>query len=71
MKPLEIAARFAAYSWYTDCRQAPTRTTLAEAKRFSDESWQAFLPVAHDGLGRLLLQVAKTRQRKRRRAAVA
>ena len=60
MTPLEIAARFAASTWYTNCRQAPTGTTQAEESRFSDESWEAFIPVAHKGFGRLLLQVAKS-----------
>jgi hypothetical protein len=63
MKPLEMAARFAAFAWYTDYRQAPSRTTQAEARRFSRENWQDFLPVAHEGWGRLLLQVAKARPR--------
>jgi hypothetical protein len=61
MKPLELAARFAAFTWYTNCRQAPPKTTQAEARRFSNESWPAFLPLANEGLGRLLLKVANTR----------
>jgi hypothetical protein len=60
MKPSEIAARFAAFVWYTNCRQAQSRTIQTEARRFSDEDWHAFLPVANEGWGRLLLQVAKT-----------
>jgi hypothetical protein len=68
MKPLEIAARFAAFAWYTSCGHAPSRTTQGEARRFSQENWQAFLPVAQEGLGRLLLRVAKTHHRS---AAVA
>ena len=62
MKPSEIAARFAAFAWYTNHRQAPRRTTEAEAGRFSEQSWQAFLPVAHEGWGRLLFRVAKARR---------
>lgn len=69
MKPLEVAARFAAFSWYTNTRKAPSRTVQAEAKRFAKESWQAFLPVAHEGLGQLLLQVAKTRPTSQRRSS--
>jgi len=61
MKPLETAARFAAFVWYTNCRQAPNRTRQAEAKRFSKENWQVFLPVADEGWGRLLLHIAKGR----------
>lgn len=66
MKALEMAARFAAFAWYTDCRQAPSRTAQAEARRFSKENWQAFLPVAHGGWGRLLLRVAKLRPKMQR-----
>jgi hypothetical protein len=59
MKPFEAAARFAAFTWYTDHRQASILTKHAEASRFTNENWQAFLPVAHEGWGRLLLRVAK------------
>ena len=61
MKPLEIAARYAAFAWYINYRQAPSRTTQAEAQRFSNENWEAFLSVAHEGWGRLLLRVAKAK----------
>jgi len=60
MEPKEIAARFAAFTWHINCRQAPTKTAQAEARRFSNESWRDFLTVAHEGLGKLLLKVAKT-----------
>src|SRR5262249_55271209 len=69
MKPLEVAARFAAFSWYINLRQVPPRTVQAEARRFSKESWQAFLPVADEGLGKLLLQVAKIHPARQRRSA--
>ncbi len=59
MKPFEAAARFAAFTWYTGHRQAPSPTMQREANRFSKENWQAFLPVADEGWGRLLLRVAK------------
>lgn len=58
MKPLEMAARFAAFAWYSNNRHAPSRTTQAEARRFSKANWQVFLPVAQEGWGRLLLRVA-------------
>jgi len=61
MKPFEAAARFAAFTWYTDHRQARSLTKQTEASRFSKENWQAFLPVADEGWGRLLLRVAKAR----------
>jgi hypothetical protein len=70
MKPLEAAARFAAFTWYTGYSQAPSPTLQAEARRFAQANWQAFLPVAHKGWGRLLLRIAKARplpQRQRER----
>jgi len=67
MKPLEAAARFVAFTWYTGHRQAPSLTLQAEARRFAKESWPAFLPVADEGLGRLLLRVAKARPLPQRR----
>jgi hypothetical protein len=61
MKPLKMAAQFAAFAWYSKHRQAPSGITQAEARRFSKQNWQIFLPVAHKGWGRLLLRVAKAR----------
>jgi len=60
MKPLEMAARFAAFVWHTNSCQAPNPTTQADARQFSEENWQMFLPLAHKGWGRLLLRVAKS-----------
>ena len=51
MKPIEIAARFAAFTWYTNCRQAKKLTIHAEARRFSNQNWRSFLPVAQKGIG--------------------
>ena len=70
MQPSEIAARFTAFAWYTNCRQAPSKTAQAEARRFAEENWKTFLPLANQGLGRLLLRVAKTRKARRRRPAL-
>jgi hypothetical protein len=72
MKPLEVAARFAAFAWYTEHCQAHRSTLQAEASRFAKANWRIFLPVAHEGWGRLLLRVAKVRLiRQRHRATVA
>jgi hypothetical protein len=60
-KPLEIAAQFAAFAWYTKHRYAPNGITQVEARRFAKQNWQIFLPVANEGWGRLLLRVAKAR----------
>ncbi len=70
MKPQEAAARFAALTWYIECRQDPSETVRKEARRFARQNWAAFLPVAHEGLGRLLLRVAAGRRTSRRAAAV-
>jgi hypothetical protein len=69
MHPSEIAARFAAFAWYTNRHQVPSNTAQAEASQFSHENWKTFLPFANQGLGRLLLQVAKTRKARQRRSA--
>lgn len=66
MKPLELSARFAAFVWYTNHRQAPAQTTQAEARQFANESWRAFLPVAQEGLGKLLLRIANVRPARQR-----
>jgi hypothetical protein len=70
MNPLEMAARFAAFAWYTEHRQAVSRIARQEARRFSSQNWQFFLPVAHEGFGRLILRVAKARQNTAQAAAV-
>jgi hypothetical protein len=71
MKPLEMAARFAAFAWYTDHRQTPSRTAQAEARRFSRQNWHVFLPVAQEGWGKLLLRVAKVRPNSQRHSPAA
>jgi hypothetical protein len=62
MTPLEMAARFTAFTWYVNNRKASTRTKEAEAKRFAERSWREFLPMAHQGLGRFLLRIARPRK---------
>jgi hypothetical protein len=69
MKPLEAAAKFAAFTWYTGNDESPPPVQQSEAIQFAQKNWQTFLPVAHAGWGRLLLRIAKARphaQRKRR-----
>lgn len=60
MTSLEAAARFAAFTWYTECRRDPSNAIQVEANRFASENWQSFIPVANDGWGRLLLRLGKT-----------
>lgn len=62
MTPLQTAARFAAFVWYTENRNGSRRIVKEEARRFAQDHWQAFLPVANEGLGRLLLRIKTPRQ---------
>src|SRR5688572_10642615 len=51
MNPLQVSAQFAAFVWYTkrnaDCSQE-------RAAMFARTHWNRFLPLANEGLGRLL-----------------
>lgn len=69
MKPLQFAAQFAAFAWYTNNRMAPDAIIQEEARRFAIENWEKFLPVANEGLGRLLLRIAKTPATRQHRVA--
>jgi hypothetical protein len=69
MKPLEVAARFAAFAWYTHQRPASNPAAREEAGRFARENWEVFLPVAQKGWGQLLLRVARRRPTSRPPAA--
>ena len=71
MTPLQLAAQFAAFVWYTNNRQAPGRIIQEEARRFAEDNWQSFLPIANEGLGRLLLRVSKTPATRQNRVAPA
>ena len=62
MAPLEVSARFAAYMWYVNNRQAPHRTKQAEARRFANDHWRVFKPAAKSGVGQLLLKIAEGRR---------
>lgn len=60
MDARKIAAQFAAYTWYEQAHTGliPER----EKNRFAQENWHAFLPVAPEGLGRLLLRISRGRR---------
>ncbi len=65
MDAREMSARFAAYAWYRGCK--PGRPPAEEeVLRFAGESWAAFLSCAHEGLGRLLIRLARVRRARRR-----
>ena len=59
MDARKVAAQFAAYAWYEENRTGQQSRT--EASHFAEENWTAFLPVAQEGLGRLLMRVAEAR----------
>jgi hypothetical protein len=48
MDPVKVAARFAAYVWFSS-QKAGNPTDADEAVRFAKENWVAFLPCAHAG----------------------
>jgi hypothetical protein len=57
MNALKVSAQFAAFVWYSEMR--PGTASRAEAAEFARENWVAFVPSAHEGLGRLLIRVAR------------
>lgn len=61
MDARKVAARFAAYTWY---EQTAGTQSPEKANRFARQNWEAFLPQAHEGLGRLLLQIARGQPRR-------
>jgi hypothetical protein len=73
MDARKVAAQFAAHTWYEEIRDGRLRPH--EATRFVEENWTAFLPLAHKGLGKLLIRIAsvqiKRRRVKRRRLGLA
>jgi hypothetical protein len=64
MNPRKTAAQFAAYTWYEQIRAR--KPACHEASRFARANWSAFLPVAHEGLGKLLLRIASRRVKRNR-----
>jgi hypothetical protein len=57
MDPRKVSAEFAAYVWFSHWRDE-SASTENEAVRFARTNWGAFLPCAHEGLGRLLIRIA-------------
>jgi hypothetical protein len=66
MNPLKVSVLFASYVWFTH-RNKGTPTVKKEAVSFARDNWQAFLPCAHKGLGKLLIRIAGGRHRRGRR----
>jgi hypothetical protein len=64
MDARKVAAQFAAFTWYEETHAG--QHSPEEATSFAEQNWAAFLPVAREGLGRLLLRLAAPRSRPRR-----
>ena len=56
MNPWKVSAQFAAFVWFTNARKTATRE---EAMQYARENWVGFLPAAHEGVGKLLIRVAR------------
>jgi hypothetical protein len=63
MNPWKVSAQFAAFVWF-NARKTKGTASPQEAARFARDNWVAFLPYAHEGYGKLLIRVAKTRPAK-------
>jgi hypothetical protein len=61
MNPWKVSAQFAAYVWFSN-RKSEKPISQEEAARFAEKNWIAFLPHAHEGLGQLLIKIAKPRR---------
>lgn len=64
MKAQKVAAQFAAYVWFENQRSNASEEVKTQ---FSKANWKTFLPVAHDGLGQLLLKIAAGRSHRQKR----
>jgi hypothetical protein len=62
MKARKVAAQYAAYTWYQENRTG--QQSPGEAIRFARENWTAFLSVADEGWGRLLIRIASERAKR-------
>jgi hypothetical protein len=72
MNPTKVSAQFAAFVWFTN-RAGQAAGAQRKAWAYARQNWHAFLPNAHEGLGRLLLKMAEgtRRQAVKRPAALA
>ena len=57
MSPKKVSAQFAAFVWFAN-RAGQEPADSRQAWAYARAHWQSFLPMAHDGLGRLLLAIA-------------
>jgi hypothetical protein len=67
MDPIKTSAEFAAYVWYTNGTEGNPEV-VKKGKQFSKDNWVTFLPLAHEGLGRLLIEIGKAGKERRHKA---
>jgi hypothetical protein len=63
MTPMQIAARFTAFTAYLNADTALARSP-EEAGRFAREYWEGFLPLVDDELARFLTTPPRSRSAK-------
>jgi hypothetical protein len=64
MKARKVAAQFTAYVWFENHE---AKASEEEKAQFTKADWKTFLPIAHEGLGRLLIKIAAGRSTSHRR----
>jgi hypothetical protein len=62
MDPLKISAQFAAFIWFQNRSEVPKSDR--HAWEYARRAWRSFLPFANEGVGRLLMQMAKGSKRR-------
>ena len=70
MHPFMISAQFAAFVWFTERRENAGKSA-DDALQFARDHWKKFRPLAHHGLGRLLLKMSGRRRRPRTEPSAA
>jgi hypothetical protein len=70
MDAVTLSAKFAAYTWFTECVRG-NEASPDEAARFASENWEHFLAHADMGWGRLLARLARPAHSRLRRQAAA
>lgn len=63
--PWKVSAQFAAFVWYTN-RDKTSPVGPRAAAKFARDNWVAFLPMADEGLGNLLIKVGSPKKQTRR-----
>ena len=59
MTPTQISAQYAAYVWFTE-QAENANATPAQAQEYARGHWKSYIEDAHEGLGRLLLDIVHT-----------